>query len=134
MFSLRRVFGPPAWGLALLVAVSSPAVAQVGLGNPALEFPGLSQAALDNMHAAAAKLFDGRVAGAVETWATPDGGTSGTVQLLRSFTAYNMPCRTIDYVIELPGTLSTANPNHYVLNWCRIPAGAWKIVQIPTPN
>jgi surface antigen len=86
------------------------------------------------MHAAAAKLYEGRPVGAVETWATPDGTMSGQVKLLHSFDSFNMPCRTIDYTIRFQGMLNSPIPDHYVLNWCRVPAGVWKIVQIPSPS
>ena len=58
----------------------------------------------------------------------------GRHQLLRSFDASNMPCRTIDYTVGIQGTLSSMYLNHYVLNWCRIRAGVWKIVPVPTPD
>ncbi|HKM62343.1 MAG TPA: hypothetical protein VJY39_07610 [Acidisphaera sp.] len=131
--SFLRSAKVPAYTFAWLIAASPAAVAQIGLGNPALEFPGLSQATLDSMHAAAAKLYEGRPVGTVEAWTSPDG-TAGEVKLLHSFDAFNMPCRTIDYTIGAQSTVSGPNPNHYVLTWCRVPAGAWKIVQVPSPG
>ena len=133
MSPIRHFFRLPARALALLVAASPAAVAQQALFDPALTFPGLSQAALNSMHAAAAKLYEGHPVGAVETWASPDG-TSGQVKLLHSFDSSKMPCRTIDYTIRVQGILNNPNPDHYVLNWCRVPPGVWKIVQIPIPS
>ena len=57
MSSILRSAKVPAHTLALLIAASSAAVAQLGDYDPALEFPGLSQATLKGMHAAAAKLY-----------------------------------------------------------------------------
>jgi hypothetical protein len=41
-----------------------------------------------------------------------------------------MPCRTIDYVIRFEERKD--RPNHYVLNWCQVPEGVWKIVELAT--
>jgi len=135
MSSIVRSAKLPAHALALLITASSAAVAQVGFYDPALEFPGLSQTTLDSMHAAAAKLYlyEGHPVGTVETWTSPDG-TSGEVKLLHSFDSSNMPCRTIDYTIDAQSTVGGPNPNHYILTWCRVLAGVWKIVEVPPPG
>ena len=124
----------PAHALALMVAITPAAVAQIGDYDPALTFPGLSQGALDSMHAAAAKLAEGRPIGTVEKWASPDGTMSGEVKLLHKFDSHNMPCGTVEYTIGVQGTLSASYPSHYILNWCRLPDGVWKIVPVPTPS
>ena len=111
MSSILRSAKVPAHTLALLITASSAAVAQLGDYDPALEFPGLSQATLNGMHAAAAKLYlyERQPVGTVETWTSPDG-TSGEVKLVRSFDSSNMPCRTIDYTIDSQGTGHGLNP------------------------
>ena len=134
MSPIYHFFRLPLSVLALLVAVAPAAFAQFGDFDPGLEFPGLSEAALHSMHAAATKLFEGRPVGAFDTWTSPDGTASGQAKLLRSFDAYNMPCRTIEDTVSVQGTLSTLYPSHYVLTWCRLPAGVWKIVPVPTAN
>ena len=133
MSRTRHFFGLTC-AFALLVASAPAAFAQIGDYDPALGFPGLSPPALASMHDAAAKLFDGHPVGAVDAWTSPDGTASGQTKLLHSFDAHNMPCRTIEYTVSFQGTLSTLYPNHYVLNWCRIPAGVWKIVPVPAPT
>jgi len=136
MSSTLRFAKVPAHTLALLIAASSGAAAQLfGLYNPALTFPGLSQATVDTMHAAAAKLYlyGDRPVGAVETWTSPDA-TRGEVTLLHSFDSSNMPCRTVEYTIDAQGTVGGPNPNHFILTWCRVPTGFWKIVEVPPPG
>jgi len=135
MSSILRSAKVPAHTLALLITASSAAAAQLGDYDPALEFPGLSQATLNGMHAAAAKLYlyERQPVGTVETWTSPDG-TSGEVKLVRSFDSSNMPCRTIDYTIDSQGTGRGLNPHDYILTWCRLPGGTWKIVEVPPPR
>ena len=83
------------------------------------------------MHAAVARLYQGRAIGSVETWSSPETGASGEVKLLRVFNYQNMPCRTIGYNIKAGGG---SGPNNFILNWCQVPGGAWKIAQVPTPG
>jgi surface antigen len=92
-------------------------------------WPGMTQDDIDRMQAAAARLYEGRSIGSVERWFSPDTKNAGEVKLVRSFTAKGMPCREVDYVIRF----QTARDNltHYVANWCKIPDGEWKIVEIP---
>ena len=116
---------------AALVAVSTAASAQVGLGNPSLGEPPLSQAAIDRMHAAVARLYQDRPVGSVETWSSPETGASGEVKLLRVFNYQNMPCRTIGYNIK---TGAGTGPNDFTVSWCQVPGGAWKIAQVPAPG
>ncbi|HEX3347385.1 MAG TPA: hypothetical protein VHS58_04705 [Acetobacteraceae bacterium] len=135
MSSILRSVKVPACALALLITAFSAAVAQVATYVPALDFPTLSQAAIDSMHAAAAKLYlhETQPIGTVETWTSPDG-TSGAVKLLRSFDSFNMPCRMIDYTIDHRNPVDGPNPSHYILTWCRVSGDVWKIVQVPPPG
>ncbi|MBV8459113.1 MAG: hypothetical protein JO122_21170, partial [Acetobacteraceae bacterium] len=90
------------------------------------------QADFDRMHAAAARLYEGQSTGTVERWRDPDTQDSGEVKLLRSFDANGMPCRTIDYTIHFANQRDRLS--HYVVNWCRVREGTWKIVEIPVPH
>lgn len=92
-------------------------------------WPGLSQDDLERMGAAAARLYEGGSIGTVERWRSPDSNNAGEVKLLRSFTSSDMPCRTLQYTVRF------AKVGHklsqYVVNWCKIPSGEWKIVELP---
>jgi surface antigen len=95
-------------------------------------WPGLTQDDLNRMHAAAARLYEGRSIGTVERWRSPESQDAGEVKLVRSFTAKGMPCREIDYVIRFQTERNS--PDHYVVNWCKLDDGEWKIVVIPAPR
>ncbi len=81
------------------------------------------------MHAAAARLYEGRSIGTVERWFNPDTKNAGEVKLIRSFTAYGMSCRELSYIVRFQTVRN--NPSHYQVNWCQIQSGDWKIVEIP---
>ncbi len=84
------------------------------------------------MSAAAARLYEGQSIGTVERWRSPDTGNAGEVKLTHNFESHGMPCRTIDYTIRFAE--KTNNIDHYVVNWCRVSEGVWKIVEVPTPR
>jgi len=98
-------------------------IAQVYL--PPLPWSGLSQDDLNRMHAAAARLYEGRSIGTVERWRNPDSKDAGTVTLLRRFEAKGMPCAQVEYKILLA---ATQEQRHYTLDWCKISNAEWKIV------
>jgi surface antigen len=99
---------------------------------PSLVWPGLTQDDIDRMHAAAARLYEGRSIGSVERWRSPSSGDAGEVTLVRSFDAAGMPCRTIDYKVR--HAAMTTQLRLYVVTWCRVQEGDWKIVEIPPPH
>jgi len=116
--------------LALLTAfVPNPARAQPWLFD--LSWPGMNQDEVNRMQAAAARLYEGRSIGTIERWRNPDTKAAGEVKLVRSFDAYGMPCRTLDYTVRFESARNS--PNHYVVNWCKVQGdrGAdWKIVEL----
>ena len=112
----------------LAVMSISGAVLAQPLPAPVLAWPGLTQDDIDRMHAAAARLYDGRSIGTVERWRSPDSKTAGEVKLTHSFDSHGMPCRTIDYTIRFDSARNS--PNHYILNWCRVAGDTWKIVEL----
>lgn len=124
---------PVSVGFALLAALASSAVLAQPVFPPGPTFlPGLSQDDVDRMNAAAARLYEGRSIGTVERWRSPSSNNAGEVKLIRTFEAHGMPCRTIDYTIRLE--TARASPEHYVINWCRVPGGTWKIVELAQPR
>ncbi len=116
-------------GLLLPLIVADVSQAQLPLPNAELAWPGLSQDNLQRMNAAAARLYEGRSIGTIERWRNPDSKDAGEVKLTRKFDSHGMPCRTIDYVIRFQ--TARDDPTHYVVNWCRVQGGEWKIVELP---
>ena len=116
--------------LSSLMVISQAVVAQTmpSIPMPALAWPGLPQDDLDRMHAAASRLYEGRSIGTVERWRSSDTKDAGEVELIRSFDTHGMPCRTISYRIRYESNRSRLY--HYMVNWCRVPSGEWKIVEI----
>lgn len=108
------------------------ALAQHAIFVPQLDWPGLSQDDAARMHAAAARLYEGRSIGTVERWRSPASNDAGEVKLLESFDVRGMPCRTIDYTIRFD--TNRDSPDHYVINWCRVQGGVWKIVEVVPPR
>ncbi len=131
-FSTRRRPGI-VLGLLLAAAASGRAAAQpLPVGIPSLAWPGLTQGDIDRAHAAAARLYEGRSIGTVERWRNPDTGDAGEVTLVQSFETHGMPCRTINYTVAFATVRNTLD--HYTVNWCQVPGGAWKIVELPEPH
>ncbi len=95
-------------------------------------WPGLTRDDSDRMHAAGARLYEGRSIGTVERWRSPESKDAGEVKLVRSFNTHGMPCRTLDYTIRFESVRD--KPTHYVINWCKVEGGEWKIVEVPAPR
>ena len=91
--------------------------------------PKLTKGDIARMHAAAARLYEGqsRPVGSSERWTSTDSNDAGEVKLVRRFNASGIPCRTIDYMIQVIGAGDGAE--HYVVNWCHLPDKGWKIVE-----
>ena len=115
---------------ALSASVSIMALAQpVPVPVPTPSLPGIPPDDAERMHAAAARLYEGRSISTIERWRSPDTQDAGEVQLIRNFSAKGMPCRTIRYTIR-----HGDDPNRlhqYVVNWCRVSGDTWKIVELP---
>jgi surface antigen len=125
LFPRKRVLAI-AVGL-LFALVTDLAVAQSPLAGD-LAWPGLTRDDIDRMHEAAARLYEGRSIGTVERWRSPDSRNAGEVRLIRGFEAHGMPCRLIDYTVRFE--IYRNSPDHYVLTWCKIRNGEWKIVEL----
>ena len=95
-------------------------------------WPGLTQDDLDRMSSAGQRLYEGVSIGTVERWRNPDSKNTGEVRLTRSFESQGMPCRTLDYTVRF--ATSATKLSRYVINWCKIPSGEWKIVELPRPR
>jgi hypothetical protein len=118
-----RIPSSAAWPtIVALVALATPALAAYGGG------PTLTQDDITRMHAAIGSLNEGRPIGTVERWRSESSKDAGEVSLIRSFTAHGMPCNTIRYIVWFHS--QPLSPSVFVLDWCRLGDGVWKIVDM----
>jgi surface antigen len=110
----------------VVAALASPA-AQAQLLGPSFESNiTLTREDLDMMRQAVTQQIHGKPVGTTATWSNPTSKNSGTVKLLKKFSARNMRCETIGYTLAT--TASNVSPEHYELNSCLQPDGTWKIL------
>jgi surface antigen len=139
----RLMWGLRMWRRLLSTRSAGRALAVVGAGLLALGVPSLAEAQtypslslpswasltkddIDRMNMAAARLYEGHSIGTVERWRNPDTGNAGSVQLAGKFEAKGMSCWRLDYAVR---TIDAKDhPTRYVVNWCKSPAGEWKIL------
>lgn len=119
----------PIAALAAFVALAPNMIAAQPVFVPSASLPKLTQDDIARMHAAAARLYEGqsRPVGSSERWSSAGSNDAGEVRLVRSFNVNGMPCRTIDYIIQVAG--AEDREEHYVVNWCQLPDKGWKIVE-----
>jgi len=123
--------GALAIALSLIVVCSVQGASTTPFPNLTMPWSGLNRDDLDRMHAAAARLYEGRSIGTVERWRNPDSNDAGEVRLLQKFEAKGMPCSFIEYSVRLAGT---GELRRYALSWCKVSEGEWKIVDVrPKP-
>ncbi len=126
---LRQTWLPAAALIGLFSLASRMALTQpLPLPMIAPALPGVPPGDADRIHAAA-RLREGRSIGTVERWRNPDTKDAGEVELIRSFDHNGMSCRTIRYTIRYESHRDSLD--RYVANWCHVPEGTWKIVDIP---
>ena len=126
----RRTYLAIAALVALSASISRMALAQpVPVPVPTLSLPGVPPDDAERMHAAAARLYEGRSISTIERWRSPDTQDAGEVQLIRNFSAKGMPCRTIRYTIRHAD--DPKRLHQYVVNWCHVSGDTWKIVELP---
>ena len=93
-----------------------------------LTWPGLTREDVEGMDSASQKVLQEASDHAVVQWENPDSNRAGVVRLVRSYEAHCMSCRVLDYTIRFEETGN--QPDHYAVNWCRLPDGEWKIVEL----
>jgi surface antigen len=86
----------------------------------------LTREDLDMMRQAVTQQIHGKPVGATASWSNPTSRNSGTIKLLKKFTARSMRCEEIGYTLAT--TASAVSPEHYVLDSCLQPDGSWKIL------
>ncbi len=87
----------------------------------------LTKEDLDMIHQAVTQEVHGKPVGTTATWSNPNSKNSGTIRLLKKFTARNMRCETLGYTL-MTTAVAAASPEHYELNSCLQPDGTWKIL------
>jgi surface antigen len=63
-------------------------------------------------------------AGEARAWSDAASGNSGKVTLTRVFDSNGMRCHALKYTISFP---ERSEQQEYNFNWCRTPAGQWKV-------
>ena len=113
--------------LVFVVAALASLAAQAQLLGPTFESNiTLTRADLDMLRQTVIQQIHGKPVGTTASWSNPDSKNSGTIKLLKKFTARNMRCEEIGYTLVT--TASAVSPEHYVLDSCLQPDGSWKIL------
>jgi surface antigen len=86
----------------------------------------LTQQDLDVIRHTVNQQIHGKPVGATASWSNPSSQNSGTIRLLKKFTARNMHCEEIGYILMT--TARAVSPEHYTLDSCLQPDGSWKIL------
>jgi surface antigen len=116
----------PSKAFVLIVALFAwlPAEAQfLGLGFESnIE---LTKHDLEIIHLTVDQQVHGKPVGTTASWSNPGSGNFGTIKLLKRYSPGSRTCEAVEY------TLATRKmavpPEHYTLNSCLQPDGAWKI-------
>jgi surface antigen len=113
--------------LIFIVATLASLAAQAQLLGPSFESNVvLTREDLDMMHQVVAQQIHGKPVGTTASWSNPDSKNSGTIKLLKKFSARNMRCETLGYTLVT--TARAVSPEHYEFNSCLQPEGGWKIL------
>jgi surface antigen len=113
--------------LAFIVATLASPAAQGQLLGPGFESNiSLTREDLDMMRQTVIQQIHGKSVGATASWNNPDSKNSGTIKLLKKFTARSMHCETLGYTLVT--TARAVSPEHYEFNSCLQPDGSWKIL------
>ena len=86
----------------------------------------LTQEDLDKMRQTVNQQIHGKPVGTTASWTNPSSKNSGTIKLLKKFTARSMRCETLGYTLMT--TATAVAPEHYEFNSCLQPDGTWKIL------
>ena len=86
----------------------------------------LTQQDLDLIRQTVNQQVHGKPVGTTASWSNPSSHNSGTIELVKQFTARNMRCEEIEYTLKT--TAMDVSPEHYTLDSCLQPDGSWKIL------
>ena len=113
--------------LVLVAAALASSAARAQLLGPSFESNiTLTREDLDMMRQTVTQQIHGKPVGTTASWTNPSSRNSGTIKLLKKFTARNTRCEEIGYTLAT--TASNVSPEHYVLDSCLQPDGSWKIL------
>ncbi len=110
----------------VLLLSAAPAFAQFSPFGSQRRASGLTKADSESLFAAAEQLNGkaGLAEGDAQDWSNPKSGNSGNVTATKLFTSGGLSCHALRYDITFKGN---ATPRTYKFNWCKTPAGDWKI-------
>jgi surface antigen len=113
--------------LLLVIADLASSAAQAQLLGPSFESNiTLTQEDLNKIRQTVNQQIHGKPVGTTSSWSNPNSKNSGTIKLLKKFTARSMRCETIGYTLMTAAT--KVEPEHYEFNSCLQPDGSWKIL------
>jgi len=104
-----------------IVAFATPMVAGAfgdGFGGAAR---GLNASDIALLNQAVRMALEAQAQGAYAVWEGRESGQSGRASVLRVFDRNGMKCAEVEHVF------TTGNPNRYVVPYCRIASGEWRI-------
>jgi surface antigen len=113
--------------LLIIACLASPVAQAQFLGSFFESNVTLTQNDLDMIRRAVTQQIHGKPVGTTATWSNPSSKNSGTIRLLKKFTARNMRCEELGYTL-MTTAVAGASPEHYVLDSCLQPDGSWKIL------
>ena len=117
----------PVKPLVLIVAgLASPAAEAQLMGFSFESNITLTQRDLDLIRQTVNQQIHGKPVGAEASWSNPSSQNSGSIKLLKDFTARIMRCEEIEYTLKT--TAMDVSPEHYTLDSCLQPDGSWKIL------
>ena len=109
----------------VVAALASPMAQAQFLGSGFESNVTLTKEDLGMLRQTVTQQIHGKPVGTTASWSNPSSKNSGTIKLLKKFTAGNMRCETLGYTLMT--TAMAASPEHYELNSCLQPDGTWKI-------
>ena len=108
-------------GSVLCIGAAAPAPA-AGLVDPfGRNSYNLSEKDWELLKQSVRQVLEAQKAGATAVWEDKAAGRAGRASLLRVFEREGMPCGEVEHVFTAGGG------NRYVLPFCRVPDGTWKV-------
>jgi surface antigen len=113
--------------LLIIAGLTSPMAQAQFLGSGFESNVTLTKEDLDMMRQTVNQQIHRKPVGTTASWSNPGSQNSGTIKLLKKFTARNMRCEEIGYTL-MTTAVAGASPEHYVLDSCVQADGSWKLL------